>query len=96
MPEATPRTTRTTAPDAAVAPEPEVPLFPATKGATVHHSSMSGRVTLIADAEIRASELGAALALHVPADALLLESISNAETIMLIFRGQQPGTAGRG
>jgi hypothetical protein len=64
----------------------EIPDFPAVPGATVHRSTVSNRVTLIADVSMRASDLVTALQLHVDAGATLAGAATEGETVTLVFQ----------
>ncbi len=70
--------------------EPGPPVEFTAPSATVHHSELTGLSMLIADGGMRASDLGANLALLIPADARLVKGTSDGEVTVIIFQVAPP------
>ncbi len=83
-------------PDAADAPvwEPGPPPESTAPAATAHHSEITGLSMLIADGGMRASDLGAQLALLIPADARLVKGTSDGEVTVITFQVAPPRPRG--
>lgn len=74
-------------PERVLVPEGAEPKLPPLPGTSVHVSRATGRATVISDVDVTAGELSSALARYLPADVRLVEAVTNAGAVMLVFQG---------